>query len=147
MLLPADGSEISERAIPTAVAIAKALGVGITVLRSLDIGMSATFPQTDMGEPPIPGIDAVREEGTAYATAIAERIRSLGTADVDSKAIDDRPADAIVDEVGPQGDKLVVMGSHGRSGAGRWLLGSVSDTVVRHSAGPVLIVRNEEPPA
>jgi nucleotide-binding universal stress UspA family protein len=147
VLLPADGSEVSERAIPTAVEVAKALGVGITVLRSLDIGMSYTFPQTDMGEPPIPGVDTVREEGTAYAVAIAERIRSLGIADVDSTAIDERPADAIVDEVGPEGDKLVVMGSHGRSGAGRWLLGSVADVVVRHSAGPVLIVRADEPTA
>jgi nucleotide-binding universal stress UspA family protein len=141
VIMPADGSEVSESAIPTAVEMAKALGVGITVLRSLDIGMSYTFPQTDLGDPPIPGVDKVREEGVAYADAIAERIRSLGIADVESHAIDERPADAIVDAVGPSGDKLVVMGSHGRSGPGRWLLGSVADVVVRHSAGPVLVVR------
>jgi nucleotide-binding universal stress UspA family protein len=145
VVVPADGSQISESAIPAAVEIAKALGVGITVLRSLDIGMSYTFPQTDLGDPPIPGVDKVREEGTAYAVAVADRIRSLGVADVDSHAIDERPADAIVDEVGPAGDKLVVMGSHGRSGPGRWLLGSVADVVVRHSAGPVLVVRADQP--
>jgi nucleotide-binding universal stress UspA family protein len=147
VIVPADGSEVSESAIPTAVEIAKALGVGITVLRSLDISINYTFAQTDMGDPPVPGIDEVREEGIAYAIAIAERIRGLGIADVDSRAMDERPADAIVDEVGPQGDKLVVMGSHGRSGAGRWLLGSVADAVVRHSADPVLVVRADEPTA
>ena len=79
--------------------------------------MSYTFPQTDLGKSSIPGIDKAREEGTSYAVAIVERIRSLGITDVDSRAIDERPADATVDEVSLQGDKLVVMGPHGRSGS------------------------------
>jgi nucleotide-binding universal stress UspA family protein len=130
VVVRADGSDVSERAIPTAVEMAKDLCVGITFLRSLDIGTSYTFLPIDFGDPPIPGVDRAREEGTAYAVAIADRIRRLGIADVDSKAIDEHPGDAIVDEVGLQGDKLVVMDSHGCSGPSRWLLRSVTDLVV-----------------
>ena len=52
---------------------------------------------------------------------------------------------AILDAAGDEGNNIVVMATHGRSGAGRWVLGSVADRVVRHSPGPVLVVR--PPPA
>ena len=53
------------------------------------------------------------------------------------------PASVILDEVGEAGDKLVAMATHGRAGMARLLLGSVTDRVVRHSAGPVFVVRPE----
>lgn len=141
IVVPVDGSPLSERAIPMAVDIAKSLGVGITVMRALDLGLEGAIPATEMGEAPIINTEEMRAESQAYVANIAKRVRDLGISDFDTRTIDERPADAIVDEVGEAGDKLVVMGSHGRSGAGRWLLGSVADNVVRHSAGPVLIVR------
>jgi nucleotide-binding universal stress UspA family protein len=51
------------------------------------------------------------------------------------------PGTAILEELGEGGDKLAVMGTHGRSGVKRWVLGSVADRVIRHSSGPVLVVR------
>jgi len=38
-------------------------------------------------------------------------------------------------------ETLIAMTTHGRSGMGRWLMGSVADRVVRHAAGPVMILR------
>lgn len=60
---------------------------------------------------------------------------------VETRTVDGFPASVIMEEVGKAGDKLVVMTTHGRSGVGRWVLGSVAHHVVRHSAGPVLLVR------
>ena len=141
VVVPVDGSLLSEQAVPMAVDIAKSLGVGITVMRALDLGLEGVVPASDLGEAPVINVAMMREESQAYIDNIAKRVRGLGITDFDTRTVDERPADAIVDEVGSAGDKLVVMGSHGRSGAGRWLLGSVADNVVRHSAGPALIVR------
>ena len=141
VVVPVDGSALSERAIPMAVDIARSLGVGITIMRALDLGLEETISASSVGEPPIINTEEMRAESQSYVDNIAKRVRDLGIADYDTRTIDERPAEAIVEEVGEAGDKLVVMGSHGRSGATRWLLGSVSDNVVRHSTGPVLIVR------
>ena len=51
------------------------------------------------------------------------------------------PAEHIVQEADREGDTLIVMSTHGRSGLGRWIMGSVADRVVRHAAGPVLVLR------
>lgn len=141
VVVPVDGSALSEAAIPIAVDIAQSLGVGITIMRALDIGLEGTIPVSDYGEVPVINTEEMRAASEAYVSNISKRVRDLGVSDFDTKTIDERPADAIVDEVGEAGDKLVVMSSHGRSGPGRWLLGSVADNVVRHSMGPVLVVR------
>ena len=51
------------------------------------------------------------------------------------------PATAIVDLAHEFPDALVAMTTHGRSGMGRWWMGSVADRVVRHAAGPVMVLR------
>jgi nucleotide-binding universal stress UspA family protein len=76
-----------------------------------------------------------------YLAREAEVIRRMGITDVAEQGIDGYPATAILDEVGDDGDKIVVMATHGRAGIGRWVLGSVADRVVRHSPGPVVVVR------
>jgi nucleotide-binding universal stress UspA family protein len=50
-------------------------------------------------------------------------------------------ADEIVSVGSHTPESLIVMCSHGRSGVKRWVLGSVTETVVRHSSGPVLVIR------
>jgi nucleotide-binding universal stress UspA family protein len=54
------------------------------------------------------------------------------------------PAATIVDLVRETPGSLVAMTTHGRSGIGRWILGSVADRVIRHSGVPVLVVRASE---
>ena len=140
MVLPLDGSELSEQAIPHAVSMAEALGVGITILRSISPSAYG-FGYADYYAPQIyadvtADVDA---DVRSYLVRTAERLRKLGVSYVDTHAAGGYPSDAIVDEVGEDGSKLVVMSSHGRSGVGRWVLGSVADRVATHSAGPVLI--------
>jgi len=52
-------------------------------------------------------------------------------------------ADEIIDLARSTPDNLIAMCTHGRSGVGRWVLGSVTEKVVRHSGDPVLVVRAE----
>ena len=54
------------------------------------------------------------------------------------------PAGSIIDIASETTDRLVVMTTHGRSGLGRWLLGSVAERIVVHSAGPVLVIRAKQ---
>lgn len=141
VILPLDGSQRSTVAIDHAVAMAKALGVGITLLRSISpMAYGDTFADyvPTMYEDLAGEIEAdVRE----YLSHEAKQVRAAGIADVEEKAIDGYPATAILDEVGESGGSLVVMATHARGGVGRWVLGSVTDRVVRHSNGPVLVVR------
>ena len=51
------------------------------------------------------------------------------------------PAACIIEAASETRDRLVAMTTHGRSGIGRWVLGSVADRVVRNSGDPVLLVR------
>lgn len=143
VILPLDGSERSAVAVDHAIALAKALGVGVTLLRSISpMAYGDTFADyvPTMYEDLAGEIEAdVRD----YLSHEAQQLRAAGVKDVAEKAIDGYPATAILDEVGEAGDGLVVMATHARSGIGRWVLGSVTDRVVRHSTGPVLVVRPE----
>ena len=141
VVLPLDGSDKSGIAREHAIEMAKALGVGITLVRSISpMAYGDTFADyvPTMYDDLAGEIEAdVRD----YLSHEAQQLRDLGVADVSEKAVDGYAASAILDEVGDDGDALVVMATHGRAGIGRWVLGSVSDRVVRHSTGPVLVVR------
>ena len=140
VILPLDGSERSSVAMSHAVELAKALGTGVTLLRSISpMAYGDTFADyvPTMYEDLAGEIEADVKE---FLSNEAKQVRSAGITDVDEKAIDGYPATAIIDEVGDEGDSLVVMATHARSGIGRWVLGSVTDRVVRHSTGPVLVV-------
>ena len=142
VVLTLDGSELSEQAIPHAVEMAKALGVGVTVLRAVSLNpygealteYASLHPSQDMaGE--------MESEAQDYIRAKTAELRASGLADVTGSIVTGYPATVILDEVGEAGDKLVTMATHGRAGVARLLLGSVTDRVVRHSAGPVFVVR------
>ena len=68
----------------------------------------------------------------------------MGITSVEENLSKGHAAEVIVDLAKEITSCLIVMSSHGRSGIGRWVLGSVSDRVVRHSGVPVLIVRAAE---
>jgi len=81
---------------------------------------------------------------TDYLNERVARLRAEGLSDVSSVLIESgaegAPA-AIIDLARKTSDSLVVMSTHGRSGIGRWLLGSVTERVIRHSSVPVLVIR------
>lgn len=141
VVLPLDGSERSGIAMDHAVEMAKALNLGITLVRSISpMAYGDTFADY------VPTMyenlaDEIETDVQDFLAHEAQQLRAAGIADVAEKAVDGYAASAILDEVGDEGDSMVVMATHGRAGIGRWVLGSVSDRVIRHSTGPVLVVR------
>ncbi|HET8689549.1 MAG TPA: universal stress protein, partial [Methanosarcina sp.] len=65
--------------------------------------------------------------------------------EVESVILEGHPAEKIVEFAEQNGIEIIVMGTLGRTGLDRFLLGSVAENVVRHSKTPVLVVRGEKP--
>ena len=132
ILLPLDGSELSETAIPHAEALALECRAGkITVLYVLE---------ADRYE----GMVRAGKRPGEYFQRILERLRAKGIA-AEVKVLTGNPPDAIVSYAEANHCDVIVMASHGRSGISRWAIGSVADRVFRASSVPVLLVRVQIP--
>jgi nucleotide-binding universal stress UspA family protein len=81
------------------------------------------------------------EEAEAEAETLFEDARERVDVDLETEAVVGRPERAIVDYVNENDIDAVVIGSHGRKGVSRILLGSVAETVVRRAPVPVTVVR------
>ncbi len=152
VVVPLDGSALSELALPHAVSVAAALSARITVLRVTPTPgyyrQQLTAATLEMGA--IPNFDpASPEELTAEDAESA----AMYLADVSNRmAIDhahgvvaehvahDNIAQSIIEQANVQ-PSLVVMTTHGRSGVGRMVMGSITDRVIRYSNTPVLVIR------
>ena len=142
IILPLDGSPLAELAIPHASALANALGAGVHVLRvrSQPYYFPAAYPLA--GAIPSPG--SVEPEAGEYVERIAERLRTEGAVGAEAVLTEGDAATIITEAAETAPHALVVMSTHGRSGIGRWVMGSVADKVVRQSGQPVLLIRAEE---
>jgi len=86
-------------------------------------------------------LTAMREEAVDYLEKKTEAVKKLGIANVSYVAKEGFAADEIISLARHYPDNLIAMCTHGRSGVKRWVLGSVTETVVRHSSDPVLVIR------
>ncbi|MFB6091067.1 MAG: universal stress protein [Halobellus sp.] len=139
ILLPTDGSEASLAAATHAGALAVTSDATVYVVSIAD--SRNRFESPSSGLAPEAWEEAERERAEA---SIEETVARLP----DDVAVERRvatgiPQDEILDLVDELGADVVVMGTHGRSGLDRYLVGSVTERVVRHSPVPVLTVRDE----
>ena len=136
LLVPLDGSTLAERALDYATEIVRPDSTVVLV----QVEAPAQTPRSVAGidaAPPSPG--AVESPPAAYLRSISETMRSKGL-HVETDIRRGRPAAEILDAAQAHETDAIVMGTHGRSGPARWLLGSVADEVVRHADRPVLLV-------
>lgn len=149
LLAPLDGSEWAEKVLPTLSGLATRLQSRVVLARVL---IRFYFPPPEAVAPvfgtTIPDQKKLwaqaRAEATTYLSEKVAQLRAEGLAHVSSVLIDggaEGAAADILDLAAKTVDNLVVMSTHGRSGVGRWLIGSVVERVVRHSTGPVLVIR------
>jgi nucleotide-binding universal stress UspA family protein len=138
VVVPLDGSELSERALPYAASIARAFDVSALLLRVVTQPSAVEFfHHPEAMEFVHQSRDRDREEAADYLDA---RVTELHRAGIEAQALvaaDSAPAQAITDRA--EGD-LVVMCTHGRGVLGRSVFGSVADKVVRGGAQPVLLI-------
>jgi nucleotide-binding universal stress UspA family protein len=131
ILVPLDGSPLAERALPYAGAVAGASGARLVLLRA---AQAHTFPGVDPREAQV----AVVREAEEYLAAVAG---GMAAPEAVEQAVFYGPAvEAIGTEIRLRAADLVAMSTHGRSGLGRWIYGSVAEQVLRQSEVPVLLV-------
>lgn len=138
VLVPTDGSTASEEAIERAIDLAKQYDATLHALYVVDSG---TYASLEAGTDIV--VDELRAEGTEAVEAIAERAEDAGVPaepTVETGVVHR----SIVDYVDTEGIDLVVMGTHGRTGVGRVLLGSVAEKVIRTASAPVMTVRSND---
>lgn len=150
IIVPVDGSSLAERAIPHAAALAKALDLRVTLLRASSTAEEFSAVTGYQRLDRVSGLHFQNFEGMAkeawnqalgYLKGLEESLRSQGIASVDHRIKRGWAANIIVDVAVETPGNLVAMTTHGRSGAARWAMGSVTDRVVLHSEGPVLVVQ------
>jgi nucleotide-binding universal stress UspA family protein len=136
-----DGSKISERILPYARFFAEKLKIPIELLAVID---PETFTATETHTDAYRGTLLPERKKTAadYLKNIAGKY--LGGFSVDCVVEIGKPADAIVDRAANDSGTLIAIGTHGRAGIQRWLLGSVADKVLHAARNPLLIVRTME---
>jgi nucleotide-binding universal stress UspA family protein len=142
IIVPLDGSELAESVLPMAAGMARKLDLEIELFRAYHIPSDAYTG--DEGYPVNYEelvIRGVRDEASEYLNEKATELKKLGVTKVSCVTKEGFPGDEIISLGRKTADNLIAMCSHGRSGVQRWVLGSVTETVVRHSAGPVLITR------
>lgn len=138
ILVPTDGSEFTKEAIKKAMELAKCTGGKVTALYVIDQTLFMNVPVDSA----IASVYAVlKKEGQEAVDFVNRMGREMGV-DVDVKVLDGNPVKTILEEAKDQ--DIIVMGTLGRTGMSKLLMGSVAEKVVRHSKNPVLVVRSPE---
>lgn len=145
ILVPVDGSPTSEKALDEAIRLAQLTGARLRLLHVVDeLGYVNGFePAMNYLNDIIP---LMRVAGEKLLAHDRQKAMDKGV-EVDSVLIDEGPG-RIFEHVAEQATRLkadlIVVGSHGRRGIGRILLGSDAEQIVRHAPVPVLVVRAPE---
>jgi nucleotide-binding universal stress UspA family protein len=126
ILVPLDGSELAEQAIPYAEWLARKFNSEVILITAC-----------------LPG-DSLERALTEYIERRAEKIQSLGIK-TRSVCIEGEPAASIIDFAGKNAVSLIILSTHGRTGVSHWPLGSITNKVVQRSHIPVFLVRSSQP--
>ena len=141
LLIPLDGTPLSERVLEPGLVLGRALEARYTLLRLITPWL---FPGHD------PTIDSPTGEGngrlelqlleaSTYLEAVADRLRKQGCSVQTRVAIHRQPAAGILEEARKMGVDCIALATHGRGGLKRLLLGSVADKVLRSATLPLLV--------
>ena len=138
ILVPLDGSPIAEAALAPAVEVAREKNATLVLLRATEahtLFRDAVEAQT-----------AAVREAEDYLDGVRDRLMRDGLANVQVSAWYGLPAEAIIEAARYRNADLIVMSSHGRSGLGRLVLGSVAEMVLRGTRVPILLIRPGDAP-
>ncbi len=143
ILVPIDGSETSLSAIDKAIGLARSFGSTVTAIYVID-----PYPFTGIGADFAYGQDqylsAAKSEASSAIEAAATRLTQAGIA-VDTRVVEAHAVwRGILEASEAVGADLVVMGSHGRRGLEKWVLGSVTQSVLSHTKLTTRVVRESD---
>ena len=140
IVIATDGSENSQRAISYGIEIAKLSGATVHALFVVDTVSFSSIPM-DAGWESM--YDTLKNEGEKAISEVKERGKVSGV-EVREVLLEGHPSNEIIDFAEKNNVDLIVVGTLGKTGLDRFLMGSVAEKVVRGSKVPVLVVRNEK---
>jgi nucleotide-binding universal stress UspA family protein len=143
VFVPLDGSGLAEKILPHVVALAKKMKLEVHLVRVYGMPVDAyvvgdgVYMQSLAQQR-----EMIQRETANYLEGKIQQLRAEGLAQVISTEIEGDPAAEIIDLACKTPNNVIAMSSHGRSGMGRWILGSVAEKVIHHSRDPVLVIRS-----
>ena len=142
VFVPLDGSGLAEKTLPHVRALAKATKVEIHLLRAYALPADAyVVADGVIAQGPAQYREAMEKEAQTYLDGQTAGLQAEGFERVVSTALEGDAAGEIIDLARRTPNNLIAMSTHGRSGIGRWMLGSVAARVIQHSEDPVLLIR------
>jgi nucleotide-binding universal stress UspA family protein len=144
IIVPLDGSDLAELALPHAMSIAREMRRPIHLIRVIDIAPLMMVSPVGSGveqaawAAAMRGIDAEVERAQDYLKEVNRRVAARGVTvswEVDRGQVTETLLNRI------NSNDLVTMTTHGRTGLGHWFFGSVAEDLLRRSSAPVLLIR------
>ena len=142
IMVATDGSELVRKAVDSAIEIAKLSGAKLYAVHVITLG--AYYPITTSRD--AEWKKEMKEQlitESKEATAYVENAGRVANVEVESVILEGSPAEELVDFAEKNDIDLIVMGTQGKTGILRFLIGSVAENVVRYSKKTVLVVRGE----
>ncbi len=140
ILIATDGSEYTKNAVDYGIDFANNTGAKLHAIYVVDTAAFASIPMDAAWESMY---ELLRQEGDEATKYVADRAQAEGL-EVERNTVEGHPADEIIKYAEKNAISLIVMGTLGKSGLDRFLLGSVAEKVVRTSKIPVLVVRGKK---
>jgi nucleotide-binding universal stress UspA family protein len=149
IIVPLDGSELAESALPHVEALAKQRGtepIEVVLLRVSETPAMPAYYAPELSEVPLNWAEYAQQEtvrrkrvAAEYLAGIEQRFKD-SKINVRSEVLEGKPTDEIVAYVPKNPFSVVVMATHGRAGLSRWVHGSVAEYVVLGVSNPVLLI-------
>ncbi len=143
IIVPLDGSVVSEQALPYAALLATKMKLELVLLRVFGLPLPAYFVGEEHSSEWMKVAEPLKREAGVYLEDKVRQLQGDGSQKVSSVLLEGDAGKMIIEFARQRPDHLVAMCTHGRSGLGRWVLGSVTERVVRYSENPVLVIRAE----
>ncbi len=141
ILVPLDGSKMSEATLPHVRALAQTYSAEVFIIQITEPLRPALYPQGVALLEPV--VRELRAEANAYVHRMAMTLNDLGI-HTHAEVIDAVDvANVILSYAEDKGVDLIALSTHGRSGMSRWLLGSIADKVAHSAKVPLLLIRPE----
>ena len=145
ILVCLDGSKLAEQILPYAIEQATRFNSKIVLLQAFTI--PSTIAAAEASEAPVAGADLIREEAQRletearfYLETIAKSLQQKGL-DVTCVILQGLASEVIVNYALNEKIDLIALATHGHSGLGRVIFGSVADHVLRESGLPILVIK------
>ncbi|WP_299426675.1 universal stress protein [uncultured Meiothermus sp.] len=140
ILMPTDGSVLSQKAITEGLQLARSMGARVTFLYAVENIGSTLWISPESVPYGLELIEDLKRVGSEALSKASELAKAAGV-EAETRLVEARPLEAILAEA--KNHDLVVMGTHGRSGLDRFMLGSVTEAVLQRSDRPVLVLRSK----